>query len=205
MSEPADGLREYDEWRASRDERLTDGARPEFCVRRITDVDVLPEGIADTKVEILRLDPGPTTAGRPPRGRKHGDLVHALLAHAAFPPDRIGIEALATVHEIGSRMPAGTRQQAVDLVVRTFAHPLVSSALQSQRVHREYPVTYDANGELHEGVIDLVSFDGSGWTVLDYKTGPGDEPRYRRQVAIYGEIIRKTMAAPVRLVVLEIA
>ncbi len=77
-----------------------------------------------------------------------------------------------------------------------YAHPVVSSALDAQRVHREYPVTYDANGDLHEGVIDLVSFDGSGWTVLDYKTGPGDEPRYRRQVAIYGEIIRKTMAAP---------
>ena len=41
--------------------------------------------------------------------------------------------------------------------------------------------------------------------MLDYKTGPGDEPRYRRQIAIYGEIIRKTTAAPVRLVVLEIA
>ena len=174
-------------------------------MRRITEVDVLPEGIADAEVEILRLDSGPPTAGRPPRGRKHGDLVHALLAHASFPPDRAEIEGLATVHEIGSRMPAGTRQQAVDLVVRTFAHPLVSSALQSQRVHREYPVTYDANEGIHEGVIDLVSFDGSRWTVLDYKTGPGDEPRYGRQIAIYGEIIRKTTAAPVRLVVVEIA
>jgi ATP-dependent helicase/nuclease subunit A len=205
MSEPAEGLRRYDEWRAARDERLTKGARPEIRVRRITDVDVLPEDVADVKVEILRLDPGPTTVSALPRGRKHGDLVHALLAQAAFPPDRIGIEALATVHEIGSRMSAAARQQAVDLVVRTLAHPLVSSALKAKRVHREYPVTYDANGELHEGVIDLASFDGTGWTVLDYKTGPGDEPRYHRQIAIYGEIIQRTTAAPVRLVVLEIA
>jgi ATP-dependent exoDNAse (exonuclease V) beta subunit len=179
--------------------------RPEFRVRRITEVDVLPEGIADDEVEILRLDSGPTTAGMAPRGRKHGDLVHALLAHASFPPDRAEIEALATVHEVGLRMEASARQQAVDIVVRTFAYPLVSSALKAQRVHREYPVTYDAKGEFQEGVIDLVSFDGSRWTVLDYKTGPGDEPRYRRQIALYGEIIRKTTAAPVRLVVLEIA
>jgi ATP-dependent helicase/nuclease subunit A len=205
MSEPAEGLRQYDEWRAARNERLTDGARPEFRVRPITEVDALPEGIGDTEVEILCLDTRPTTAGRPPRGRKHGDLVHALLAHASFPPARAEIEALAIAHEVGSRMEASARQQAVDIVVRTFAHPLVSSALQSQRVHREYPVTYDANEGIHEGVIDLVSFDGGRWTVLDYKTGPGDEPRYRRQVAIYGEIIRKTTAAPVRLVVLEIA
>jgi ATP-dependent exoDNAse (exonuclease V) beta subunit len=205
MSEPAEGLRQHDEWRAVRNERLTHGVRPEFRVRRITEVDVLPEGIADDEVEILRLDSGPTTAGMAPRGRKHGDLVHALLAHASFPPDRAEIEALATVHEVGLRMEASARQQAVDIVVRTFAYPLVSSALNAQRVHREYPVTYDAKGEFHEGVIDLVSFDGSRWTVIDYKTGPGDEPRYRRQIALYGEIIRKTTAAPVRLVVLEIA
>jgi ATP-dependent exoDNAse (exonuclease V) beta subunit len=205
MSEPAEGVRQYDAWRAARNQRLTDGARPEFRVRRITEVDVFPQGIADAEVEILRLESGPAPAGRPPRGRNYGDLVHGLLAQALFPPERAEIEALATVHEIGARMEASDRQQAVDIVLRTFAHPVVSSALKAQRVHREYPVTYEANGDVCEGVIDLVSFDGNRWTVLDYKTGPGDEPRYRRQIAIYGEIIRKTTAVPVRLVVLEIA
>ena len=88
-------------------------------------------------------------------------------------------------------------------MVHTLGHPLLSAAFQSQRVHREYPVTYETNGELYEGVIDLAWFDGRQWTVVDYKTGPGDEPRYRRQVAIYGEAIRKTTGAPVRLIVLE--
>jgi ATP-dependent exoDNAse (exonuclease V) beta subunit len=55
------------------------------------------------------------------------------------------------------------------------------------------------------GVIDLVWFDGIRWTVVDYKTGPGDEPRYRRQIAIYGEVMRKTTGDPLRLIVLEIA
>ena len=205
MSEPAEGLRLYKGWRASRSQRLVDGAKPELRLRRITEVDVLPEGIADAQIEILRLDSPPVFAGRPPRGRKYGDLVHALLAHASFPPDRAEIEALATAHEIGASMSASHRQAAVDTVVRTLAHPLVTSAFQAQRVHREYPATYEANEELYEGVIDLVSFDGKRWMVLDYKTGPGDEPRYRRQIAIYGEIIRKTTGAPVRLVVLEIA
>lgn len=35
MSEPAEGLRQYDEWRAARNERLTDGARPEFRVAKV--------------------------------------------------------------------------------------------------------------------------------------------------------------------------
>src|SRR5260370_39599446 len=94
MSEPAEGLRQYDEWRAVRNERLTHGARPEFRLRRITEVDVLPEGIADEEVEILRLDSGPTTSGTAPRGRKHGDLVHALLPHASFPARPCGNHGL---------------------------------------------------------------------------------------------------------------
>jgi len=205
MSEPAEGVRQYEAWRAERSQRLVAGAVPEFSVRRITEAESLPEGVSEGEVEIVRLDVPAIAASKPPRGRKYGDLVHALLAHAAFPADRAGIEAQATAHEIGSRMTAGDRQQAVDAVVRTLAHTLVSGAFQAQRMHREYPVTYAANGELYEGVIDLVWFDGTRWTVLDYKTGPGDEPRYRRQIAIYGEVISKTTGAPVRLIVLEIA
>ena len=102
-------------------------------------------------------------------------------------------------------MSAGDRQFAIDSVLRTLAHPLLSEAFRAQRMHREYPVTFEAGGELYEGVIDLTWFDGTRWTVVDYKTGPGDEPRYRRQVTIYGETIRKTTGMPVRLVVLEIA
>ena len=60
--------------------------------------------------------------------------------------------------------------------------------------------------KLNSQCINHIRISGNHrWTVLDYKTGPGDEPRYRRQIAFYGEIIRKTTAAPVRLVVLEIA
>jgi ATP-dependent helicase/nuclease subunit A len=204
MSEPAEGVRQYDAWRAARSQRLVAGAAPAFRVRRITEAEVLPAGVPDGQVEIILLDV-PAAAGGLKRGRKYGDLVHGLLAHADSPADRAGIEARATAHEIGSRMTAADRQQAVDTVVRTLAHPLVLGAFQAQRMHREYPVTYESNGELYEGVIDLAWFDGTRWTVVDYKTGPGDEPRYRRQIAIYGEVIRKTTGAPVRMIVLEIA
>jgi ATP-dependent exoDNAse (exonuclease V) beta subunit len=97
------------------------------------------------------------------------------------------------------------RQLVVDVVLRALAHPLISAAFSAKRVHREYPVTFETNGELYEGVIDLVWFDGKQWTILDYKTGPGDEARYRRQISIYGEAIHKTTGAPVRLIILEIS
>lgn len=203
-SEPADGLREYENWRADRAHRLAEGAEPELRVRRITEVDTLPDGLA-FEVEIARVESAPGAQKGIKRGRKYGDLVHALLARADYQPDRAALEAQAAAHEIGARMSAGDRQFAIDSVLRTLAHPLLSEAFRAQRMHREYPVTFEAGGELYEGVIDLTWFDGSRWTVVDYKTGPGDEPRYRRQVTIYGETIRKTTGMPVRLVVLEIA
>ena len=177
--------------------------KPAFKIRRITEVEGLPDGM-ESDVEIIRLESS-AQARRLRRGRKYGDLVHALLAQAEYPANRAGIEALATVHEIGSKMTAGEREAAIEVAVRTFSHPLVTAAFASERVHREFPVTYETNGELYEGVIDLTWFDGMRWNVLDYKTGPGDEPRYRRQVTIYGEALRKVTGAPARLVVLEIA
>jgi ATP-dependent helicase/nuclease subunit A len=203
MSEPAEGVRRYERWKAGRNRRLEDGAKPEFRVRRITEVDELPPGVS-AEVEIINLEAPAGEGPRVKRGRKYGDLVHALLGRAGHPPDRTAVEALAAAHDIGSNMAAGDRQFAVELVVRTLAHPLLSAAFRSERVHREYPVTYEADGVLYEGFIDLVWFDGQQWTVVDYKTGPGDEPRYRRQVAIYGEAIRSTTGARVRSIVLEI-
>jgi len=93
---------------------------------------------------------------------------------------------------------------AVDTVALCLDHPLMAEARSAERVHREYPVTCEAGGELYEGVIDLAWFDGTRWTVVDYKTGPGDEVRYRRQIGMYGEALRKTTGYPVRLIVFEL-
>jgi ATP-dependent exoDNAse (exonuclease V) beta subunit len=96
------------------------------------------------------------------------------------------------------------RQAAVEAAVRVLDHPLLLAARKAERVYREYPVACELGDELYEGMIDLAWFDGTRWTVVDYKTGSADEPRYRRQVAIYGEALRRATDAPVRLIVLEI-
>jgi ATP-dependent exoDNAse (exonuclease V) beta subunit len=204
MSEPAEGVRHHESWWMIRNERLLAGAVPEFQLHRITETEGLPPGVREGEVEIVQVD-NQAAAGSQKRGRKYGDFVHALLAQAEFPFDRTEIEARATAHLIGARMTAADREQVVDTVIRTLSHPLLLAAFQAERVHREYPVTYEADGIVYEGVIDLVWFDGVRWTVIDYKTGPGDEPRHRRQIAFYGTVIRTTMDAPVRLIVLEIS
>jgi ATP-dependent exoDNAse (exonuclease V) beta subunit len=201
VTEPAEGLRRYSEWRTERAGRLAEGATPTLRIRRITEVDALPEGV-EAEVEIRPVS-GAEAVGIN-RGRKYGDLVHALLARAEYPVDRAELAARAVALEIGSTLSELERGAAVDVVARCLDHPLLVEARKAERVYRELPVTCELGGELYEGVIDLAWFDGVRRTVVDYKTGPGDEPRYRRQVAMYGEALRRATGAPVRLIVLEI-
>jgi ATP-dependent exoDNAse (exonuclease V) beta subunit len=201
LTEPAEGLRQCGEWRAARARRLAEGATPTLRIRRISELDALPEGV-EAEVEIRSVSA--PEAVRIKRGRKYGDLVHALLARARPPVDRARLEARAAAYEIGAALSEGDRQAAVEAVLRCLEDPLLAEARRAERVHREYPITYEIGGELYEGVIDLTWFDGYRWTVVDYKTGPADEPRYRRQVAIYGEALRLATGAPVRLIVLEL-
>jgi ATP-dependent helicase/nuclease subunit A len=201
--EPDEGVRQYEEWRNVRQNRIAAGTTPQFRVKRITDVETLPERF-ETEVEIMGTNVPASAESSGKRGRKYGDLLHAILARVDYPAERIGIDAQTAAHEIGSTMSETERQFVVDVVFRTLAHPLISAAFSAKQVRREYPVTYETNGELYEGVIDLTWFDGNKWTIVDYKTGPGDEPRYRRQIALYGEAVRKATGTPVRLIVLEI-
>jgi ATP-dependent exoDNAse (exonuclease V) beta subunit len=202
-TEPCEGLRLYAEWRTAKAQRLVAGLSPRFQIRPITEVDVLPAGV-QTDVEIIPVPRGLETV-RVRRGAKYGDLVHALLARAEYPMDKARLAALAAAYEIGSTLTETEREAAVDAVLRGLNHPLLFEARSAERVYREYPVTCEVDGALYEGLIDLAWFDGTRWTVVDYKTGPAEMPRYRRQVALYGEALTRATGAPVRLIVLEIA
>jgi ATP-dependent exoDNAse (exonuclease V) beta subunit len=203
-SEPARGLEDYSKWRDKRRAKLELGSRPTLRVQRITESDALFID-EQTRPDVIGFDTEQGPAVRVRTGRKFGDLVHALLAHAPYPGDRAALEKLAAIHEIGSKMNEADRNIAIEVALRGFAHPLVKKAFASNTVHREYPVTYEIDGDLYEGVIDLTWFDGESWTVLDYKTGPGDEPRYHRQISVYGAAMRRAKGMPVKLVVLELA
>ena len=203
MSEAARGLEDYAEWRELRDRKVESGSKPTIHVQRITESDA-PFDSEQLEPEVVGFDDAVPPVRRLCGGRKFGDLVHALLAHAPFPADRAAIENYASFPQIGSRMNEADRTAAVEVALRALSHPLITSAFASQTFHREYPVTYRRGDELYEGVVDLTWFDGKGWTVLDYKTGPGDEPRYYRQLSMYGAAMRKAKGMPVRLVVLEL-
>ncbi len=63
------------------------------------------------------------------------------------------------------------------------------------------------DGTLVEGVIDLAFEDESGWTVVDFKTDrelAGALDRYRRQVGLYVEAIRKATGREGRGILMRI-
>ena len=55
-----------------------------------------------------------------------------------------------------------------------------------------------------EGVVDLAFFNGSAWTVVDFKTGSAEKAQYRRQLSLYATALARATGAPVRAYLLSI-
>jgi ATP-dependent exoDNAse (exonuclease V) beta subunit len=92
-----------------------------------------------------------------------------------------------------------------------LAHAVCDSARQAAqqgRCRREVPIAWrDPDGLLIEGVIDLAFEQSEGWTVIDFKTDEefrGNEPAYRRQVAMYASAIRAAKGAPVSALLMRV-
>lgn len=183
------GLERYDEWRSAQRDMVSRGSVPRFTVRRITDVEEIAEagGIA---VEVARVE----TAAAAVSGRRFGKLVHALLQSGGD----------AAVH--GRRWNATVEEvQAAEECARVVrAHPLVAAA-PGREMFREMPVMVRLDdGSIVEGRVDLAWTDGALWTVVDYKTGPADRGKYRRQLQLYGLALHRATGLPVRAVLLEV-
>ncbi len=203
IEEPTEGLRIYEAWRDQREQRLSDGIPPSFRVQAISQVKVLPEWLSGA-VETVTVS-GDLQKVRPKSTRQYGDIVHALLARADWPIDSRELAIRAAMYDKRHALSSAERDPAIEVVVRAFEHPLLKEAFTAERVPREYPVLGEIEGELFEGIIDLVWFDGTKWTVVDFKTGTGDRPQYERQLLLYSEAVRRSVGGRVRLVILELA
>ena len=81
-------------------------------------------------------------------------------------------------------------ERAAAAVTRTLALPLLERARRARRSFREVPVTLPENGELIEGVIDLVFEEPGGLVVVDYKTDLVGEPTVLAQAAHHAPQLR---------------
>ena len=163
-----------------------------------------------------------------PEGPRFGSLVHAVLADV--PLDEV-VEphsgatrtsapesaSVADVARLNGRILGATDEEiaaAADVAARVLRHPLLARARAASRrgeCRREAPVSMRADdGRVIEGIVD-VSFREEGvWTVVDYKTDreigetSGAAEVYRRQVALYAEMIARATGEPVRAVLMRV-
>ena len=151
-----------------------------------------------------------------PSGKRFGTLVHAVLATVPLEvPDRTPapVEEIARLH---GRVFGATDAEvgaAADVAQRVLSHPLLARARKAARrgdCRREAPVSMQADdGTLIEGVVDVAFREDGAWTVVDYKTDRDLEEEgaidvYRRQVALYAEMIARATGDPASAVLMQV-
>ena len=206
-------LHRYRAWRSSREQTLARAAAPSIVVERATEraARLVNEGQADGvpggDVDVIELPRDPDR----PSGKRFGSLVHAVLATVPFDSDGPGIDEIATLH---GRILGATDAEVASAVAATRAaihHPVFErarAAFARGECRREVPVALrDDDDTLIEGVVDLAFAEDGHWTVVDFKTDQElDEALdvYRRQVALYAEMVGAATGQPVSPVLLRV-
>ena len=225
-------LERYRAWRRGREASLERAARPSLSWERVTararreageraagdeagggeresGPDADAEGRAAAVVEIER-------AAQRPAGNRFGTLVHAVLASVPLAEPEGGPAAARAVAALNGKVFGATDEEvaaAADVALRVLAHPLLArarAAAQRGDCRREVPVSMRADdGVLIEGVVDVAFREEGVWTVVDYKTDRdlekgGAVETYRRQVALYAEMITRATGEPARAVLLRV-
>ena len=213
-------LRRYRAWRRRHDDTLEQGARRSLEVTTATacartaaenadgDGDAADTAardggngsVAPNDITVIDVD----RAADRPGGKRFGSLVHVLLSTVPFDaPDGAPapVDELARLHGRVLGASDDEVQAAVDVAIRTLAHPLLArarGALARGECRREVPVSMrDDDGLLIEGVVDIAFRQDGAWTIIDYKTDRElDDAEdaldvYRRQVALYAEMIAR--------------
>ena len=103
---------------------------------------------------------------------------------------------------------------AAEVARRVLSHPLLARARAAARrgeCRREAPVSMRTDdGVLIEGVVDVAFREQGAWTVVDYKTDRDLEEAggaievYRRQVALYAQMITRATGEPVGGVLMQV-
>ena len=210
-------LERYRAWRRRRSAVIERARRPSLALQKATErarsgSAAAGAGGADA-VAVVEIE---RDADRP-GGRRFGGLVHAVLAAAPLAaPDERTVRApeIARLH---GRVLGATEAEiaaAAAVVERVLAHPLLARAQSAARrgaCRREVPVSMSTDdGLLIEGVVDVAFREDGAWTVVDYKTDRdledvgGAIDVYRRQVALYAEMIARATGEPARAVLMRV-
>ena len=154
-------------------------------------------------------------AAERPAGKRFGTLVHAVLATVPLEAPDGWPEVAREIAKLHGKVFGATDAEvaaAAGAAVRVLSHPLLArarAAAERGNCRREAPVSMRADdGVLIEGVVDVAFREEGAWTVIDYKTdrdleeAGGAVEVYRRQVALYAEMIARATGEPARAVLM---
>jgi ATP-dependent exoDNAse (exonuclease V) beta subunit len=205
----SEGMAAYKRWRESRAETIERAASPSLVVRRAGEWVALADAdaLALPDVELVEVPRSPRRAS----GRRFGVLVHAILAHVPLDATPDVVEQVAEAQGRVFGADAGEVEAATAAAGRVLASPLLALARRAHdqgRCRRETPITLTTpTGVLVEGIVDLAFEDEQGWTVVDFKTdqelGTALD-RYKRQVSLYAEAVRRATTKNVRGVLMRV-
>ena len=226
-------LERYRTWRRRREATAERAARPSLMLATATELaragsaargdgDVPAGGGAGRQAGSAAAGRAVTVvvlerAAERPAGDRFGTLVHALLATVPLDAPEGQPPPVAEIARLHGRVFGATDAEvaaAAEVTLRVLAHPLLSRARTASRrgdCRREAPVSMRTDdGVLVEGVIDVAFREDGVWTVVDYKTdrdlaeAGGAIEVYRRQVALYAEMITRATGEPARGVLMQV-
>lgn len=126
---------------------------------------------------------------RLPRNR-FGDLFHLVMQRFNFQVPDPEREAARLAGDLGLLPGSADSDELVNLVCAFSRHPVFQKIRQGfaqNRAHREVPFIVRDERGLMRGTIDLLFYDeGTGWTILDYKTNRDYPGMVREKTAHYG-------------------
>ena len=206
-------LHRYRAWKYARQQTLGQAAVPSLVVQTATErakALVRTTATGADSVEDVQVVELPRDTDRP-SGQRFGSLVHAVLATVPLARAEATAGEVATLH---GRILGATDAEvaaATGVVVAAMGHPVLERARAAMirgECRREVPVALrDSDGTLVEGVVDLAFREDGGWTVVDFKTDKELDQAldvYRRQVALYAEMIRKATDQPAAPVLIRV-
>jgi ATP-dependent helicase/nuclease subunit A len=160
--------------------------------------------VSVSKVAGRTAPPAVVLAAGAGAGRDFGSLVHRVLEWTPLDrPEEAARMADALAPAFGVDPDAARR--AGEAALRALALPVMQRARAAVRVWREMPVWFPEEGELVEGVIDLVFEEPGGLVVVDYRTDQiapaqavAQAAHHAPQLQLYGRGLAQAMGVPVR-------
>ncbi len=118
-----------------------------------------------------------------------GQAVHDALSRVDF---SIGIGF--QLDELTAVPHMGIRAEMRELLTRFGESKWWAELAAADELLREIPFEIMVEGKVFAGRIDAIYRQGAAWTVLDYKTGRGeDKARYEMQVGMYAHALHRLL------------